>query len=69
MDSNKTATSTDTPGDDKTPRGDPAGNENNKEQRNLQQNRFIKVVSIDSKKIKELGIESNILSAMTKFSG
>lgn len=69
MDLNKTATSADTPSDDKAPGKSPVGNKNNKEQRNLQQNRFIKVVSIDSKKIKELGIESNILSAMTKFSG
>lgn len=34
------------------------------------QKRVIKqIVSIDSKKLKELGIESNILSAMNKFSG
>lgn len=34
------------------------------------QKRVIKqIVSIDSKKLKELGIESNIISAMTKFSG
>lgn len=36
----------------------------------LPQKRVInKISTIDSKKFKELGIESNILSAMTKFSG
>lgn len=69
MDTNKIATSAETHKDAKTTEKCPLGNENNQEQRNLTQNRFIKVVSIDSKKIKELGIESNILSAMTKFSG
>lgn len=54
---------------DAAPRHPPEGEKTAGQPINPQKRVIKQIVSLDSKKFKELGIESNILSAMSKFSG